>query len=122
MVGTRESFPTGTDFSDCPFTALQYALGRCSEFLVLDVPEDVGSMRVSEEYWLGQKAGRFMVWGKFDELISAVIPAKELRAQVRRAGIVTASDEYKSDILRRYIEERRESLAAAGPSPMGTQW
>ena len=72
--------------------------------LVLDVP--VGGPRVREELWLGTSAKRFMIWGTFDDSILAELPAKELRAHVRRKGVVAASDEYKALVLRRAIAER----------------
>lgn len=46
-----------------------------------------------------------MVWGRFDQHIVGIIPAKELRARIRRRGIAGTSDEYKADILRRFIEQ-----------------
>jgi hypothetical protein len=94
----------GTDFTDCPYEALLYASGRKGVVLVLEVPE--GSLRISEEFWPNAKARRLMVWGRFDNCIVATFPAKELRAPVRRKGIVAASHEEKSWVLRRYIEER----------------
>jgi hypothetical protein len=98
---------SGTDFTDCPYEALLYATGRKGVVLVLDVPE--GSARVSEELWPNSKAKRLMVWGRFDNYIVAQLPAKELRAQVRRKGIVAASHEEKSWVLRRYIEQRLQA-------------
>lgn len=94
----------GTDFTDCPFTALRYATGRRGVVLVLDVPE--GHRRVSEELWMVSSARRFMFWGAFDELLVAELAAKELRAHVRRKGVAAASDEYKAAVLRRAIKER----------------
>jgi len=47
-----------------------------------------------------------MVWGRFDEFIAAEIPVKELRAQIRRRGIASQSDEYKSVLLADYIDQR----------------
>jgi len=58
--------------------------------LVLDAP---ATARVSEELWLGAKARRLMFWGDFAPLVVAVIPAKDLRAQVRRKSIASASDQ-----------------------------
>lgn len=95
---------SGTDFSDCPYTALLYATGRQGVVLVLEVPED--SARLSEELWIGQEARPFMLWGSFNEHVVAEIPAKELRAEVRRKGIVTADDKYKGQVLKAYIHER----------------
>lgn len=94
----------GTNFTDCPFTALRYAASRKGVVLVLDVP--LGGPRVREELWLGTSAKRFMIWGAFDDSILAELPAKELRAHVRCKGVVAASDEYKALVLRRAIAER----------------
>ncbi len=55
----------GTDFSDCPFTALSYAVGRNGVVLVLDVPDEAG-LSVTEETWFVDSAKRLMVWGAFD--------------------------------------------------------
>lgn len=96
----------GTDFTDCPYTALLYATSVKGTLLVLDVPK--GEARVSEELWLDRRAKRFMFWGAFDRFIVTQIPAKELRVQVRRKGIVTASDEEKAMVLRRYLRDRRD--------------
>jgi hypothetical protein len=96
---------SGVDFTDCPLTALMYAHGRRGVVLVVDVEPDAA--RVSEELWLNQEAKRFMFWGSsFKDLVVAQIPAKELRAQVRRRGIVTASPPEKAMVLRRYIADR----------------
>jgi hypothetical protein len=100
----------GTDFTDCPFTALQYARGRDGVVLVVDAaPED----RVTDELWMDSRARRLMYWGCFDRHIVAVVPAKELRAQVRRKGVASASEEYKALILKRYID----SMLAQPRSP-----
>jgi hypothetical protein len=94
---------TGTDFTDCPFTALRYATGVKGVVLVVDVT--LGRPRVSEELWLVSSSKRFMIWDAFDEFILAELPAKELRAQVRRKGLAAASDDYKAPVLRRVIAE-----------------
>lgn len=93
---------SGVDFTDCPFTALAYATDRRGVLLVVEVKD--GTARVSEEFWLNRAAKRFMIWTAFSDLVIAQIPAKDLRAQIRRRGIVTASDEDKAMILRAYIE------------------
>jgi len=95
---------SGTDFTDCPFTALRYATGPKGVVLVLEAP--VGLSRVSEELWLVSDAKRFMVWGAFDDLIVAELAAKELRAHVRCKGVVAESDAYKAAVLRRVITEQ----------------
>lgn len=75
--------------------------------LVLEVPE--GDPRVSTELWLNPNAQRFMLWGRFDDLIVAQLAAKELRAQVRQKGIIAASEKEKALVLRRYVEDRRHA-------------
>lgn len=104
-----------TDFTDCVYTALRYATGRRGVVLVVDVPE--GAARVSEELWIGPKAKRLMFWGCFDDFILAEIPAKELRAEVRRKGIVTLPDGDKSLVLGSCIRERlrKEKLPRHAP-------
>lgn len=101
----RGACPT-TNFTDCPFTALEYARARRGTVLVVDIPDGATRPRVSEELWLGMRARRLMVWGRFDDFILAEIPAKELRAEVRRKGIAAQSPEYKSAILRDRIARR----------------
>jgi hypothetical protein len=92
------------DFTDCPWTALQYATGRRGVLLVVDLPADARE-RVSEELWFNGHAARLMLWGRFDKYIVARIPAKELRAHVRKKGVVTASPLLKSSLLRQVIEK-----------------
>jgi hypothetical protein len=104
---------SGTDFTDCPFTALRYAASPKGVVLVLDVPP--GSPRVREELWLDSSAKRFMIWGAFDAFIHAELAAKELRAHVRCRGVVAASDEYKAAVLRRAIMERLSRSCRISP-------
>lgn len=40
----------GTNFTDCPYSALLYARGPRGVLLVVDLPED-GSVRVQEALW-----------------------------------------------------------------------
>ena len=105
-------FVSGTDFTDCPFTALQYARGTRGVVLVLDIPVGSPGTKVTEELWLGVNAKRFMVWGRFDEFIIGVVPAKDLRAPIRRKGIVTSSDKHKAAVLKRELGERLATKAA----------
>jgi len=93
----------GTDFTDCPYTALLYARGSRGVLLVADVPTDAAIL-VTEELWLDAAAKRFMIWGPFDEYIAAVVPAKELRAQVSRKRSLSNAD--KATILKHVIERR----------------
>ena len=91
----------GTDFTDCPYTALRYGATPRGVVLVVDVPK--GDRRMSEELWLVTNAKRFMIWGAFDPYLVREIPAKELRAEVRRKGIASLTDEDKSAVLRSFI-------------------
>ncbi len=111
-----EEMPQGTNFTDCPYTALRYATGRRGVLLVVDVPRDQ-QRRVFEALWLGNHAKRLEIWGRFDELLVANIPAKELRAEVRQKGMSKLSDQDKGVhlewVIKRRLgdEARRESLA-----------
>jgi len=106
VIGT-----SGVDFTDCPLTALMYAVGRRGTVLVVDVDEGTG--RVTEELWLNQGAKRFMFWGSsFKDHVIAQIPATELRAQIRRRGIVTASPPEKAMVLLRYIASHLRASGA----------
>lgn len=101
----------GTNFTDCPYTALLYARGSRGVLLVADVPPDAAIL-VTEELWLNTAAKRFMIWGPFDEYIVAVIPAKELRAEVPRRRSLSDAD--KAIIVRNVIERRRTVSTAGG--------
>jgi hypothetical protein len=107
-VGGRQQGATpgmfGTDFSDCPYAALQYAQGRRGVMLVVEPKE---GLRVTHEMWglRDEAPKRLMIWGGFDDFIVAQIPAKELRKHVRAKGIVTTDDNYKAVVLKRAIEE-----------------
>ena len=111
LTGTDRT--SNTDFTDCPFTALRYATGARGVVLVVDVAK--GAARFSEELWLDRGAKRFMIWGAFEKCIVAEVLAKELRAQVRRRGVVTASDGMKASILRQYIADH---LRDRGRTPL----
>jgi hypothetical protein len=54
----------GTDFTDCPYTALQYATGPRGEVLVLEV-EPGANVRISEELWLAGTGRIFMQHGSY---------------------------------------------------------
>jgi hypothetical protein len=113
--GTGRFF--GTDFTDCPFTALQYASGRGGEVLVLDVDPEAGP-KISEELWPGTRARRLMVWGRFDELLAGIFPAAQLRAEVRRKGIASRPDEYKAYVLESFIDKELSERGPQGfPNP-----
>ncbi|MEW6364929.1 MAG: hypothetical protein AB1714_09850 [Acidobacteriota bacterium] len=98
----------GTDFTECPLAALGYARGRRGVVLVIDLPEPLPRW-VSEEYWGDSVARRLMLWRPFHEYLVAEIPAQELRAVVRRKGVAATSDDYKSHLLERHIEQRLTS-------------
>jgi len=61
---------------------------------------------------LAQARGKaFHVLGSsFKDLVIAQISATELRAQVRRRGIVSASPPEKAMVLRRYIADRASGV------------
>ncbi|MBK7402691.1 MAG: hypothetical protein IPJ34_42305 [Myxococcales bacterium] len=103
---TRRSTESGdgADFTDCPLTALGYATGRKGMVLVLDVPD--GHRRLREELWLHRTAKRFMISGSYESFVVHQIPAKELRAEVRRKGNGTLPDSDKSIILGWYVARR----------------
>lgn len=111
-------FDGGTDFTDCPATALRYAQGTRGVVLILDVPDGAlgPAGGVTEELWMGMAATRFMVWGTFDEWLTATVPAKDLRTALRERGLRNASDEHKSIVLPRIIgdELRRRERAGRG--------
>jgi len=128
VAPTPEQSIITTDFTDCPFTALQYARAPRGVLIVLDVPTEVmDSIKFSEELWLGMGAAkRFMAWGKFDRFISAILPAKELRAAIRVKGVASAGDEYKAALLKMRTQERidqavHETRRAGAPGLPETQ-
>lgn len=111
----------GTNFTDCPMAALMYTRGRNGVLLVVDVPEEA-EVRMSQAMWFSDGPGpkRIMLWGaSFDPYIVADIPAKELRAEVRKKGVRALPDSDKSRILVRYLERR--ILGTAG-DPAATGW
>lgn len=115
-VGSSAPFPAGTDFTDCPYTALSYASTPRGEVLVLEVPPSAES-RVSEELWLDDRARRLMVWGRFDSFIVRILPAKELRARLRKQGIAGLDHGSKAVLLAGIIDDLlREDAAPAAPA------
>ena len=98
-------FTGGTDFTDCPAIALRYAQGSRGVVLVVDIDPDElrPAAHLTQELWLVRDAKRFMLWGGFDEFLAAVLPAKDLRAQLRLRGVRSASDQDKAVILRAFI-------------------
>lgn len=96
----------GIDFTDCPYTALQYASTRRGVVIVLDTVEGMDQPHVTEEFWLGARSTRFMVWGAFDRLITDILPAKDLRARIRQKGMLNLPDSDKGKILNWYIRDR----------------
>lgn len=105
----------GTDFTDCPATALLYARSSRGVLLVVDVDDDQAAPpRVTKELWLDKSSSRFMLWGPFDDLIIACFAAKDLRARFRREGLRNATHASKAYALRAIIgdELRLRSLRA----------
>ena len=102
---TRRS---GTDFTDCPATALLYAQGSRGVLIVVDInvdEDEPGPMRVTKELWLDRQASRFMIWGHFDDVITTVLPAKNLRTRLRLERLRNAPRETKTHALRAVIDQ-----------------
>lgn len=95
----------GTDFTDCPAIALRYAQGSRGVVLVVDIDPDehIEPAKLTQEFWFVRDAKRFMLWGRFDPFITAIIPAKDLRAQIRLHGLRNAWDDAKAPFFRAFI-------------------
>jgi len=104
-----------TDFTDCPFTALEYARARRGTVLIVDIPGDAATTKIIEGLWPGKSARRLILCGRFDDFV-AELSAKELRAEVRRKGVAAQSPEYKSAVLRQAIAERLLPGSGAPPN------
>jgi hypothetical protein len=127
-ASTRLDGRAGTDFTDCPAVALRYAQGSRAAVLVVDIDpgEHLASAKLTQEFWFVRDAKRFMLWGRFDQFITAIIPAKDLRTQVRLRGLRNALDDAKAPLLRAFIDRelrdrqlRRNSLRDP-TSPLGS--
>lgn len=108
LVGTSR-LTSGTDFTDCPATALLYAQSSRGVLLVVDIdPDDEGPAppRLTKELWLDRESSRFMVWGRFDDRIIAVFPAKDLRTHLRVSRRRNAPHALKAHALRVFINEQ----------------
>jgi len=108
---------SGTDFTDCPATALLYAQGSRGVLLVVDIDTNEQTSlqtRVTKELWLGAESERFMLWGRFDDRITAIFSAKDLRTRLRQERLRNAAHAAKSYALRRIIDDdlRSRSLRA----------
>lgn len=70
--------------------------------------------RVTKELWLDRTSSRFMLWGRFDDLIIASFPAKDLRTRLRRGQLRNAAHASKAYALRGIIDDelRVRSLRA----------
>jgi hypothetical protein len=104
----REKLLMGTDFTDCPLTALHYARGRNGVLVVVDIPEEA-KIRVSEALWSLDDSGpkRYLLHGApFDPYVVAQIPAKELRREIRKKGMRALTEGDKSLVLISYLEGR----------------
>jgi hypothetical protein len=115
VVPTPEQPLVMIDFTDCPLTALRYASTLRDVVIVLDAPAEViDARKLSEGLWIGMgSAKRFMAWGKFDKFITAILPAKDLRAPIRK-GVASSAGEYKAALLRRKIQDRVDETVREG--------
>jgi hypothetical protein len=107
----------GVNFTDWPYTVTLYAIGRRGQVLVLDVPDEVAEARVRKQLWLNDSAERLIVWGRFDDYIVGILPAKELRRRIRVKGMGAMPDSYKSDVLKWAVDE---ALRRASTHPIVT--
>lgn len=117
-----DSRRSGTDFTDCPATALLYAQSSRGVLVVVDVggnEDDLPPSRVSKEFWLEREAQRFMLWGRFDDLLTVVLPAKDLRMRLRREGVRNAAHARQGRLLRAVIDD--ELRLRALRSKLGSQ-
>src|SRR5215831_7389375 len=95
----------GTDFTDCPAIALRYAQASRGVVLAVDIDPDehYASAKLTQEFWFVRDAKRFMLWGRFDQFLTAIFPAKDLRTHLRLRGLRNAFDEAKTLALRGFI-------------------
>ena len=98
---------SGTNFTDCPAIALLYAQSPRGAVLVADLDDDEATTphRISAASWPEREAQRFILWGRFDDVITAVFPAKDLRTRLRREGRRNAPVAAKSRLLRAAIDD-----------------
>ena len=78
LVGNGQPGPfVQTNFTDCPYAALQFARSPRGSVLIVDVPvaEMEQKHRVSEELWSLAPGSprRFLLWGSFDDLLVAEV-------------------------------------------------
>ncbi len=115
VLKRQKELRSGTDFTDRPDLALNFARGARGTVLVLDVPAELlpdaeshHRRRITEEFYSfdGKGPRRFMLWGPFDDLLVAVIPARELRPHLRGKGLGALSDREKGALLEDCIDER----------------
>jgi hypothetical protein len=114
LVSSSGPLSPGTNFIDCPYMALGYASTPRGVMLVLEVPPEA---RVDEVTWLDNGSRRFMIRGRFDSCIVRIIPAKELRAELRKKGIARLDRRSKAQFLASYIDELLRHAAAAPAAP-----
>jgi hypothetical protein len=100
------------NFTDCAYTALNYASGPRGVVLVLDVAVNSG-IKLREELWLVKRAKRFIVWSAFDGFLAGILAAKDLRKRLQQKGMRTLPDEDKNMILARLIHETLTGRASA---------
>jgi hypothetical protein len=98
---------SGTDFTDCPAIALLYAQSSRGVILVADLDDDEATAphRICAASWPEREAQRFILWGRFDDFITAVFPATDLRTLLRREGRRNAPVAAKSRLLRAAIDD-----------------
>lgn len=98
---------SGTNFTDCPAVALLYAQSSRGAVVVVDIDYDEGSVprKVFQALWPEREARRYIIRGRFDDLIAAVFPAKELRTRLRRERLRNALHATKARVLHAVIDD-----------------
>ena len=99
-----------TNFTDCPYAALQFAAARRGVVLVIDVSDENDD--VDEALWLRDDARRYIISGRFDDHLVATLEAKVLRSELKARGMskLSITDGERSRMLRRSIAEMLEQL------------
>lgn len=115
-LGLRElKVDAASSFTDCPYIALELARGAKGVVLVIDGPPQSEEL-VHEAICLRTNAKRFIVDGSFDDFVVATLPAKDLRAEVKRMAMSKFSVTDAS-LLRRQLAWTPTVAAALRKTP-----
>ncbi len=101
--------------------ALTFSRGTNGQLIVLDVEEKQNTIKVTRESWGEKQAARYIVWNKFDDGITGILPAKNLRKSIRAKGIGALCEADKAMILARAIKaelKKFEPISNFQPCPI----